>query len=260
MRIVIITMDDPVQTIPFMQQIIDARKDDIVALVTAKGDRLRIGKKRSKFVYVLSLLLIMGVPYFIENTITTLWFKFRMKLSKYLGLSSPSIRSYAAKKGIPIYDVKGLRSSAFLNELRGLKPDVIIHQSQNIVRKELLEIPTIGVLNRHNALLPKNRGRLTPFWVLYKGETETGVSIHFVDEGIDSGEIVVQRRFAIEKSDTFRSVVNKNYALAANAMLEALDKLEQGERSFIVNNDDEATYNTVPSFRDAWNFRMRRWL
>jgi methionyl-tRNA formyltransferase len=45
----------------------------------------------------------------------------------------------------------------------------------------------IGVINRHNALLPKNRGRLTPFWVLYKGEKETGVSIHFIDEGIDSG-------------------------------------------------------------------------
>jgi len=58
-----------------------------------------------------------------------------------------------------------------------------------------LNIPKIGVLNRHNALLPKNRGRLTPFWVLYKGETETGVSIHFVTEDLDAGDIIVQKKF-----------------------------------------------------------------
>src|SRR6056297_3998910 len=60
---------------------------------------------------------------------------------------------------------------------------------------------------RSGDLLPKNRGRLTPFWVLYKGEKETGVSIHFVTEGIDAGEIIVQKKFPITSKDTFNTIV-----------------------------------------------------
>lgn len=70
--------------------------------------------------------------------------------------------------------------------------DLIINQNQNILKKELLSIPKIGVINRHNALLPKNMGRLTPFWVLYKGEKVSGVSIHFVTEELNAGDIIVQ--------------------------------------------------------------------
>ena len=147
-------------------------------------------------------------------------------------------------------------SEEYLNKLKKAEPDIIINQSQFIIKKPLLQVPKIGMLNRHNALLPKNRGRLTPFWVLFKKEKETGVSIHFVDEGIDSGPIVVQKRFEVTKRDTFNSVVKKNYSLAANAMLEALDLLEQGHRDYLPNNDKEATYNGVPTFKETLQYRF----
>jgi methionyl-tRNA formyltransferase len=114
------------------------------------------------------------------------------------------------------------------------------------------------VINRHNALLPKNRGRLTPFWVLYKGEKETGVSIHFIDEGIDSGEIIVQKKYKVKNNDTFNSLVKRNYEIAGKAMLEALDILESGDYSLIPNDDECATYNTTPDLKHAWEFRIRR--
>ena len=85
-------------------------------------------------------------------------------------------------EGIKTFEIENPNSKKFLNEPRKLDPDIIINQSQSIIKEGLLQVPKIGVINRHNALLPKNRGRLTPFWVLYKGEKETGVSIHFVDE------------------------------------------------------------------------------
>jgi len=99
---------------------------------------------------------------------------------------------------------------------------------------------------------------LTPFWVLYKGEKETGVSIHFVDEGIDSGDIIVQEKFPVNTHDTFKSIVEKNYAIASKAMLRALDLLEAGNYNLIKNDDNLATYNTVPSFTDAFKYRWRR--
>ena len=107
--------------------------------------------------------------------------------------------------------------------------------------------------------MPKNRGRLTPFWVLYKGEKETSVSIHFVEEGVDSGDIVVQEKYPVSPKDTFNTVVKKNYQIAPVAMLKALDLLENGHKDFIPNDDSKATYNTTPSLKEAWEYRRKRW-
>ena len=108
----------------------------------------------------------------------------------------------------------------------------------------------------------ENGGRLTPFWVLYKGESETGVSIHFIDKGIDSGEIIVQKKYRVKKNDTFNSLVKRNYEIAGKAMLEALDILESGDYSLIPNDDKYAKYNKIPDIKHAWEFRIRRlpWL
>ena len=258
MKIFIITMDDPVFTRGFIKEIIEHRSHDIVGLAVSKGGRMKIGKQRSKIIYALSLMLIMGLPFFIENSIKTIVFKLKKTLHKAHLTTSPSITSIAEKHGIKTWSTNSPNSDEFKNILKDLKPDVIISQSQHILKKELLSIPTIGVLNRHNALLPKNRGRLTPFWVLFRKEKESGVSIHFVNEEIDAGEIVVQERFEIETNETFESLVKKNYQYAGKAMLKALTILEEGKKDFIENNETEATYNTVPSFKDARQFRWNK--
>ena len=252
-------MEDPLYTIGFFEDILKSRHSDITGITIAKGGRLKIGKNRSKAGYLFSLLLIMGPTFYTRNVVKTLSFKFRKKLSDTLpAVKDPGLKTLAEKHGSPVDFTENPNSEEYLDKLREIGPDVIINQSQFIIKKPLLEIPRIGVLNRHNALLPKNRGRLTPFWVLYKGENETGVSIHFVDEGIDSGPIVVQKRFPVSGKDTFKSVVERNYELASAAMLEALDLLENGHSDFIENNDNEATYNTVPTLKEAFDYRKRR--
>ena len=255
MNIFIITMDDPVETHGFIQHIISSKKEQVVGLAVAEGDRLRIGRNRSNWAYLLSLLLIMGVRYFVVNAWKTASFKARKK-AHALGLGpDPSILAYAKQLGIPTWKIRTPNSKSFQESIKALDIDVIINQSQSIIKKALLDIPRIGVINRHNALLPKNRGRLTPFWVLYKGEKETGVSIHFVTEGIDAGDIIVQEKFAVSTDETFRSLVKKNYEVAPKAMIAALEKLEQGSGGFLPNSDELATYNTVPSLKEAWSFR-----
>lgn len=257
MKIFIITMDDPVQTKAFISQIIDARKNDIVGVAVSKGDRLTLSKGKSKFTYVFSLLLIMGVFHFTRNASISVWHKMRKMLHKLGLLNDPTILGYAHMQGIPVFSIKTPNNKSFLEKLKEIKPDVIINQSQSIIKKELLSIPSIGVLNRHNALLPKNRGRLTPFWVLYHGEKETGVSIHFVDEGLDSGPIIVQEKYTVSSTVTFNTLVKKNYQIAPLAMLKALDLLENGFNDFISNDDSQATYNSTPSFKQALKYRFR---
>jgi len=260
MNIFIITMDDPVLTNAFISNIITERKNDIVGLAISKTDRLTIGKNKSKAEYVLSLFLIMGFFHFFKNSFITLKFKLKKKLSKIFPavFKNPSIKTFAEKHGIKTWEINTPNNKEFLMEISKLDIDVIINQSQHILKKELLSIPKIGVINRHNALLPKNRGRLAPFWVLYKGEKETGVSIHFVTEEIDAGDIIVQKRFPIEKSDSFNSIVKKNYELVPLAMREALLKLEKGEKNFIKNNPNAGSYNSIPSLKEAWEYRKIR--
>lgn len=258
MRIFIITMDDPVQTREFIKYIIDHKKDGIVGLAVSKGDRLTIGKQRSKFVYLISLLLIMGLPAFAKNSWITLADKIKKKFFKIGIGQDPSISAYAESLGIPVWNIKTPNSKKFQEELKALNPDIIINQSQSIIKKDLLDVPKIGVINRHNALLPKNRGRLTPFWVLYKQEKETGVSIHFVEEGIDSGDIIVQKKFSVTPKDTFSSIVKKNYEIAPKAMVEAIEILETGKYQLITNDDSLATYNTIPTLKEAWAYRLKK--
>ncbi len=263
MRIFIITMDEPIETHQFIRYILHRKGSQVVGLAVTEGGRLSIGKNRSRAAYLLSLFLIMGPGYFLANAFTALRFA-ALKKAHILGLAAdPSIRSFAAQLGIPTWRIKTPNSRSFREELQRLGVDVVINQSQNILKKALLDIPRIGVINRHNALLPRNRGRLTPFWALYKGERESGVSIHFVTEGIDAGPVIVQKKFDIAPNETFRSLVRKNYEIAPLAMVEALEKLESGAEGFLPNRDEEATYNSVPTLRDAWRFRarmIRRWL
>ena len=247
MRIFIITMDDPVQTKSFIQRIIDERKDDIIGLAVPKGDRLTLSKGKSKYEYLVSLLLIMGPWHFLKNAFKSVWHKVKKTSNKYGLAADPTILGYAERSGIPVYKIKTPNSKKFREELTKLQPDVIINQSQSIIKKELLEIPEIGVLNRHNALLPKNRGRLTPFWVLYKQEKETGVSIHFVEEGLDSGDIVVQEKYPVSKKDTFNTLVKKNYQIAPKAIPIAIGRKPSTCSNKVTAISSKTTTTTPPT-------------
>lgn len=260
MKIVILAMDDPVYTNKFIRQIIDARRDDIAKVVQVTGgNRLTLENNRSKIAYLFSLLLIMGPVFFIKNALLTVIHQLQKTISRiFPGVDGPRVVDYAASLSIDTLIIADPNDLDFIRSLQDLEPDLIINQSQCILKKELLDVSRLGTLNRHNSLLPKNRGRLTPFWVLYKGEPSTGVSIHFVEEDIDSGDILVQKSFSINSNDTFKDVVERNYQLAGEAMLEALGKIESGEYTLIENDDEQATYNTTPTIHEALEYRMKR--
>ncbi len=254
MKIWIITMEDPAYTVDFIKEIIAAKPDEVIGLTIAKGGRMKIGKEKSKLQYALSLLLIMGLPYSVQLAYRKIRYKIVRKLFPE---SRETLAGFARGHGVIVDYVDNPNSKKYLEKLGEYDLDLIINQSQHILKKRLQNTPKIGVLNRHNALLPMNRGRLTPFWVLYKKEKETGVSIHFVTEDIDGGDIVVQKRFEIEAGDSFSRVVNKNYSLAGKAMIEAIELVGSGEYETMVNDKGEGSYNTTPTLGEAWEYRKR---
>ncbi len=258
MKVFITTMEDPIFTNPFIQRILEAKKKDIVGIAVSKGGRFKARGRYFNLPYALTLSLIMGMKNTVRIGIKLVNFKTKLILSKYSRVPSPSILQTATDMGIPAWRVQSVNDTDFLNVLKDIKPDIIINQSQEILGSEFLKIPPKGVLNRHASLLPKNRGRLTPFWVLFHDERETGVSIHFVTPEIDQGAIIVQEKIVVAEDDNFISLAEKGYDLAVDLMTGALNAIERGNYPLIPNDSEKATYHSIPTLREALLYKKRQ--
>jgi len=257
MRIFITTMEDPIYTNEFIKKIIDKNCNEIIGLAVSKPGRFRTKKAYFDISYLITLLIIAGFRESLKQIINIVKFDIKKCLSRKIKwVKSPSIIQFAQERGIPTWRVKSVNDRHFLQILKELKPDIIINQAQEILKKDFLSIPRIGVINRHNSLLPKHRGRMAPFWALYCGEKKTGVTIHFVTEKIDAGEIIVQKEVKIEPNDTFVTLTRKCYEVAPKAMIEAIEKLRSGknlEGKKILKK--KGTYHSIPTIKDALKYR-----
>jgi methionyl-tRNA formyltransferase len=268
MRIFITTMDEPYFMNPFITKILKERKNDIIGLASSKGGRLTTRKKRFDISYAITLLLITGLKNSIKIGYTSFVFWIQKKLTKKIHMKRPlSIIQIAQQLNIPTWEVDTVNDAEFLTILEKLKPDLIINQAQEIVNSRFIKIPPYGVLNRHASLLPKNRGRLSPFWVLFRQDRETGVTIHFVTEEIDRGDIICQEKFSVEKTDDFLTLTQKGYTIAADLMLLAIKKIESGKFEVLPNDPTKGNYNTIPTLNDAITYKkngivnlLKRWI
>jgi len=263
LKIFITTSDEPLVINSFIEEIIKAKSSQIIGIglingkstvptVSGKGQK----KKRSIIVRkasnVFSLILIFGVVGTIKNAIKILYFHVSKVTNRLIPFYPIKSIKYIAKKyGLPVHEFPTVNDEMLIDLLNDLKPDIIINQAPGILRESFLDTASIGVLNRHNALLPKNRGRFSPFWALYKQEQCTGVTVHFVVKALDAGKIITQKRIGITKNETVSSLVKKCYSIAPSAMIEAIEKLETGNYELLPNPDEEATYNTNPTLRQV---------
>lgn len=245
MRIFICAIDDPLVTNDFTKGIIKRKRDEIVGLYVPKHGQFKTKKSGFDLSYAIALSIIAGPRESFKQFFKVLGFKIK---------KSGSIINYAKKKGIKTYHWKSLNSKKTIRELSKLEPDVIIHQTQEILKRDFLGIPGICTLNRHNSLLPKYRGRLAPFWAVFKGEKETGVTIHTVTEKIDKGQIIAQRKIRIYKHDDYVSITKKCYKIAPDLMIEAIESLENGlpeEKE----SKEKGSYYSTPRIKDAFEYR-----
>lgn len=264
-NVVITVTEEPLYINPFIRRVIEAIPSDIKRIYIVKGTVVRGKRVSEKIAYLITLGIISGPLHLLKRVVFAGGFKL-FDAAPYLKHRNPlSIATAAKQLGIPVTYVEDIRSEAFLSQLRREKPTIIINQAQAILTEEFLSIPKIGCLNRHCALLPKYRGLLAPFWTYLNGEKESGVSIHFIDNEIDNGPILVQKRVSIERFDTFDTVLEKDFRLAPDAMLEAIDLIRKGDyKKHLVPNDRSiATYFSKPAISDALRYRkvmLSRWL
>ena len=170
-----------------------------------------------------------------------------------------SVRGALRKHGIPEHTPDTINDASFLNQLRDWNVDLVISIAcPQIVRSNLLALPPKGVINIHGALLPKYRGKLPSFWVLAHGETETGVTVHYMNEELDDGPIIVQRRVPIQPDDTLHSLVLRSkVGYGASALAEAVTRILEGSVETIPNPEADATYFSFPTDEAIQQFHDR---
>ncbi len=140
-----------------------------------------------------------------------------------------SVKSLCREKGIPFVTPKSPNTPEWISEILGLKPDYIFSfYYRYMISGDILSIPKYGAYNLHGSLLPKYRGRCPVNWVIIKGETETGVTLHEMEVKPDAGAIVAQRRVEITFDDTAHSLFGKLQKEAALMLDECLPDMAGG--------------------------------
>ena len=130
-----------------------------------------------------------------------------------------------------------------MKKIKSYEPDLLISIAGNqIFKQPLIDLAPKGCLNLHTALLPKYRGLMPSFWVLKNNERETGVSVFFVDKGIDSGPILVQKKLPISEKMSQAELIKKSKKLGMDAIIEAINLIHNGNFNLIPNPNEEKTF------------------
>ncbi len=173
-------------------------------------------------------------------------------------LTAPPVAARARELGVRLEQPPRLKHNEdFLELIRKLDLDIAITAAYGkILPQTLLDIPKHGFLNVHASLLPKYRGAAPIQWALINGETETGVSIMQTEAGLDTGPVRLVRKLDIDPDDTSLTLFDKLSVLGAEALTDALDKLERGELRSRPQNDTQATHAPMLAKYDGrirWN-------
>lgn len=167
-----------------------------------------------------------------------------------------SISSVCKKHGVAYELVPDVNAEQFRQRLRDAGTDLLISVScPQIFKKPLIELPKLGCLNIHGAILPHYRGVLPSFWMLANQEKNAGVSIYYVNEKIDAGELCGQRIFEILPGESLDSFITRSKAIAAELLLEVLGKIEDGTITQSPLNLAEGSYYSWPDQEAVKRFR-----
>ncbi len=146
--------------------------------------------------------------------------------------------------GIPVWQFNRMRDQDCVDAFQSLNADLcVMAYVTDIVPNEIIDAPTQGTIQYHPSLLPLHRGPSSINWAVIHGDSETGLTIFWPDEGLDTGPILLQKRIDIGEDDTVGSLYFGNlYPMGVDAILESVDLVASGDAPRIVQDESAATY------------------
>jgi folate-dependent phosphoribosylglycinamide formyltransferase PurN len=141
--------------------------------------------------------------------------------------SAQTLAAWAEERGLPVLRCARLGDADCVAALTEARPDLLVLAGSDLVPANVLAIPARGTINAHYGLLPRYRGMNVTEWSIYHDDP-IGVTVHMVDPGVDTGDIVVQEEIAAEPGDTLETLRGKHQELAAMLLLEAARRISDG--------------------------------
>ncbi len=159
-------------------------------------------------------------------------------------MTPPKVAAAAHELGVDVYQPEDIKAAEALERLKSVSPDIIVTAAYGqILPKALLELPKYGAVNVHASLLPKLRGGAPIHHAVMRGEEETGITIMYMAEGLDSGDIISQKELPILPDDNTGTLHDKLSRLGSELLLETLPAILDGSNERTPQEHASATYS-----------------
>lgn len=155
----------------------------------------------------------------------------------------PPTKVLAAKYGIPVLQPQKIRTEEFFDNIKNLNPDLIcVVAYGKILPKNILDLPPHGCINVHASFLPKYRGAAPINWAIISGEKVTGITTMRMDEGMDTGDMLLRREMPIDDEDTGETLSEKLSEMGGEVLIETIKLFKEGRLDPIPQDHSQATY------------------
>ena len=231
-------------------------KHDIEIEGIVLSDRFNLKPRALKT--TLRFLRTSGLMFFLKNIITTMWKMSAIWIAKWL--FKPENREFlgipemAKKYNIPLLQTENVNSDESKKFLKNINPSYLVScYLLDIIKKEVLDIPKHGSINIHPGLTQMNRGIFCSFWTLVNKWQKTGVTVHYMTEKVDEGEVILQKRFFVFPKDTFHYIDKKAATIGGNLLVKSLVNLKKKRvRAFKMKRLGKMF--TIPTYKDVKRF------
>lgn len=197
-------------------------------------------------------IILIGQAAFAEKSLETLVNKGEEVVAVYCPLDPPSgkfdpVKQKALALKIPVHQHKSLKAPEVREEFIGYDADLaVLSFVTQIVPEQVFSVPKLGSICFHPSILPKYRGASAINWAIMKGENITGLTYFWVDPGIDTGPILLQKTVTIEPDDTTGSLYfNKIFPLGVAAVGECIDLIKSGNPPRVIQDESKANYDPI---------------
>jgi methionyl-tRNA formyltransferase len=187
----------------------------------------------------------------------------RARLLGLLPLGRRSERFYTLAQlcraySIPFERIQNHNDASFLHSMQLRAPDLIISVAcPFILGRNLLGIPHLGGINIHHAPLPKYKGMMPTFWQMFHGESSVGITIHYMNERVDEGSVLLQDGMAITPGESLDNLIRRSKRKGAHCMARVLRQINAGTQVAVPLDADSGRYFTFPSITHLREFRRK---
>jgi methionyl-tRNA formyltransferase len=241
-RIAFLAADDPLYLPAFFDRVLAVRASETVAVYLTPP----LYRRQTRLAAAWRYYRTFGLSATVQLAVRILQAQRRRQ----------SIAEVCRKWGVEYGVAHDVNAPDFLAKLRVQAPDVIVSVScPQIFRRPLIDLPVLGLINIHGAILPHYRGVMPGFWMLANGERRAGVSIYMVNEDLDAGDLCGQEVFDIRPEETLDEFLTRSKRIAAELLIQVLDRLERRKLDPVPIDVTKGSYYSWPDRAAVARFR-----